>query len=122
MSVEGFAAFSFVDGGESIGSEGAGVVAGGDEKVAIAAEANGAAVVTTLVSLFVDFENVDTAGVIEFVTSDGEPAQDLPLEIDRGVVKVDPLVVFEIWIESHSDQPVFLIVGDDDFTQGRERF
>lgn len=38
------------------------------------AESNRSTVVAALVSLFIDFENVDTTGVIEFVFGDGESA------------------------------------------------
>ena len=38
------------------------------------------------------------------------------------MVEVDPLIAEEVGIESHSDEAVFLIIGDDDFAQGVERF
>ena len=78
--------------------------------------------VAALLPLFVDFEDVLAAVVIELVVLDCEAAQNLPMKIKRGVEEVDPVVVLEVWIESHSDEAVLLVVCDDEFAQGRDRF
>ena len=122
MGVERETSFPLVDGGEAVGSEGAGVVAGGKVDESVGTEAHGSAVVAAFLALLGNGEDGFFRGEVELTIDDGEAAQVLPFEIARRVVEKDVLVLRKIGIESHADETVFLFVCHLELAEGGDGF